>query len=545
MTNCFKINRWKVVFTSILILGITARFIGLTTFLQMDEKTVLDNIIHFASEHTLMPQHYYYPTFYSYLTAIPFYLIAIIYDLLGIISTPAHIIPLFKLNPAIVIIFPRILTVLFAVSTFLLLHWIGEKWFSSFTGIIASLCLVLSATHLKYSAYVKPDIAQVFFATCVIYFCLLILENSRWKNYVGAGIFSGLVIACKYNGAGIFIAPVIAHLLSIKKHYHNPSFRNWFNSRIVGTLLLIPVVFFITSPGWLMNPSNYIAALREDMSVLAGNDAPVGGIRYIQPLLYLMQSDTTLVPVFIIAVFWGLYRRRRKDLLLLGMILPTFLLIGGLEKKYISHYLMFIFPAAGLLVGEMFHSAFQHLEKRSFILMKTGILMLVFTCPLYSTISYGVNHIKPDNRYSAANWIYRSIPEGKRIVMDALTPYVYGGYCPPLFSKDQIDYYLQTWQRPVGIKYLAGMPYYEKIDMVYSNDWVSDVDAEYMITSSYCYENFFNLVAPRPNQKSYKMFISNKNFYKTLLFTPETIGWQRIKTFDSSQGPAIVIFKKI
>lgn len=520
------------------------RVVSLTTYLHMDEKTLIDNAIHFAKVHTLMPKFYYYPTFYSYLAAIPFYLGAIIYSVIGIIPGPAYIIPLYELDPAISIIFPRILTILFATANFILLYQIGRRFFTPFTGIIACFFLLLSITHIKYSVYVKPDIAQVFFSTCVLYMCFLILEHPRWTYYVGAGIFAGFVVACKYNGISIIIAPFVAHLLTLKKEGILGTLKRCFDSKIILSLMIIPIIFFVTSPGCLLNPSAYISALQGDLSQLSGNDPAVGGIKYIQPILYLLKSDTTLVISAIAGIFYAIYKRRKKDLLLLGLILPTFLYIGGLEKKLVSHYLFFIFPAAGLLVGEMVYDIFRGLGKRRFIFIKIAVLLSIFALPFYFSVGEGMIHLRTDNRYKAAEWINRHVPGGKTIVMDALTPYVYGGYSPPIFSKSDLDYYLHSWNRPVGVKYLIDMPYYEKIDLIYSEKWVSNIDADYLITSSFCYQQFFDLAEPSPNQQNYKMFMSNKQFYRALLFNPESLGWRRKKTFDDGQGPTIIIFER-
>jgi ethanolamine transporter EutH len=74
---------WPAALITILVTGFAIRIMGYQSPIDMDERPMIMNVAHFASKQTIVPSHFQYPTFYSYLITPAIALYSLLLLLLG------------------------------------------------------------------------------------------------------------------------------------------------------------------------------------------------------------------------------------------------------------------------------------------------------------------------------------------------------------------------------------------------------------------------------------------------------------------------------
>lgn len=102
----------------------------------------------------------------------------------------------------------RIIPVLFALGTMLLIFILGRRYFGRFVAWSASLLLtIVPLTFQELSVLSHPDLPQVFFLMAGLYFACRLWEERFWYWLVLGSAMAGMAFACKYSG--IFILPIL------------------------------------------------------------------------------------------------------------------------------------------------------------------------------------------------------------------------------------------------------------------------------------------------------------------------------------------------
>ncbi|HQN15363.1 MAG TPA: glycosyltransferase family 39 protein [Bacteroidales bacterium] len=95
----------------------------------------------------------------------------------------------------------RFLSVLFSALTAPLIYFIGQKFFSKQTGLIAGLIFTLSYFHMYFSHEARVYPIFVFLtALCLYYFLSVVNRPERWKPYIGLLIVNVLLVYSHYFG---------------------------------------------------------------------------------------------------------------------------------------------------------------------------------------------------------------------------------------------------------------------------------------------------------------------------------------------------------
>ena len=82
------------------------------------------------------------------------------------------------------------------------------------TGIIAALLMAINVVHIRQSPLAGTDAPQAFWFALATWAALRLLDHSRVRDYLAAGIAEGVCGATKYPGAAVGAAVIARHLLS-------------------------------------------------------------------------------------------------------------------------------------------------------------------------------------------------------------------------------------------------------------------------------------------------------------------------------------------
>lgn len=521
---------------------------GFRSPLDMDEMPILYNVAHFFKDKTIIPAHFSYPTFFSYLIIFPVAALFLLYYLLagyplsGLFDLQWMSF-LFSFKLSLLVHGGRFVSICFTLCTiYLVFHW-GWKRFGLGAGLIAGFILALDpccGRYVSYSRLCVPDVTAAFWVTLGMILCFEFVEKGRIKLLSVSAFVLGFAINTKYN-AGMALIPLLAALV-IKKEG-----RNW--KTILSTGGSFVLGFLIASPGWLIVPHLYIDGYLLEARHMTEGHLGAHAVDWLWVYGYLKNCNTLILPIIMLAVGYSIFKHEKGDILFLLLIVPSFLYIGQFEKKAI-HYFLFLYPTLALYIGR----SVQILGKR--IRSRIGMTLFIAVCsvlfvfnPLYRLSRMVRRDMMKDNRHSAEAWIEDTIPQGARIMVDRLT-------LQNLVDIEESQNQIRQF-RASGSSFLVTVQQFYRERSAYRivdiRDFWDDIEAfekvnvNYIVISSSNYRRFFTA---NPNQipgKSsplYEEFHKKKTFYTNIL-EEDVHPYRLIKRFATIAGPEIRIYRHI
>lgn len=532
-------NRKKVLFFFLIFFAILLRITACFKYGFIDEYPIFGNIHNFVRNATLVPTHFNYPTLFSYLATIPTGIEAIVLYLQGTLQAPQNISALTSLDSIIPLLAARFTSVFFGLAAILLLFRIGVKFYDINTGIITAALLTFSLLHIKYSSFALPEATMVFFATCSIYFSLTALRTRSLRDFVLAGSFVGLTATTKYNGVLMILLPLSVHMVLVYNEGKLLSPRAWINKKITLCVLAAICLFIVGSPGWVTNTSSFWQGFIFERSHMARGHLGAFGMPYLQHLNLFWQEETTIAIFFAVGLIYAIKRRTTQDIALVVLILASFLYIGSWQKKSLR-YLIFLYPALTLLSARLLSEVLLKLKNSKVRLARFSSLLIiisVFIWPARNAVVYAHQQTLTDSRHIAYKWIQENIPDGSAIVMD-------WAYLPKLLTEKRKNSLLSGQQQPFYETYLKNVNTYKLIPIVFSPNWLRKTKANYLLTSSSCYDRFFNKAPPPRHNPLFFRYRNRKATYTALLKNEKEYGWHLYKRFYTGKGPLILVYKR-
>ncbi len=532
----------------IILLGLVIRVLdGVRIPLFIDEVPILYNVAHFVKEQTLIPTHFNYPTFFSYLIAIPVMAVFVLFyvvsgfPLSGLTDAPWMGF-LFSSKLSLLAYGGRIVSLVFSLGTVYLIIRYGRRRFGLVAGLWAGIILCIDpfgGRFLAYSRYCLPDVTAVFLVTLGMVLCFQYLENGRGRALYLAALAVGLAISTKYNVGMAVIPLLLTPLIQREK-------KLWKTMALAG--LLVAGGFLLGSPGWVLVPKKFIQGYLFEARHMAAGHLGAHDIDWIWVFVRLWGLKTYILPFAILAVGYSILKREKEDILILALIIPSFLVIGRFEKKSI-HYFLFLYPMVALLMGRWISEMGRLIPTRMWKQVFTLACGLLFI--LYPSYRMGLmirRDLMVDNRIAAQEWVQRNVPGGSTIVMDPLT-------LRNLMDVDTnaktVEALKQTgsalWQE--ARRFYESKPAYRisSIRDIWEDQTSLDtLQADYVMVS---YENYGRFFTDNPHQVPdavsplYGEYHRKKAFY-FYLFDEHHHPFRHAKTFDTIAGPEVKIFKR-
>ncbi len=384
----------------------------------------------------LNPKFFHVPSLYPYLVAGTWEIYYFIGKLNGSFKTKAEFIEIYVKNPTVFYILGRLVTLIFSLGTILIVYLIGKKMYNPRVGLIASLFLIFSPEHNKYSHYLMPDSPMLFFLVSSFLFIWLIYVKGERKHYILAGLLAGLAMATKYGGQMLFLPLFLAHLFRLLEK-REPLRKIILNLDLVLSVIFFLLAFFVSCPYSILDFKIFWRDFKWQSRHLLQSGHY--GSSMAQPALFFylqygFKENIGLLSQFLVlgGAFLTFLSRRKKDLLLVSYPLILFLMMGTWKTRAVRYLL----PATPffILIGSFFLdfllARLSHLlvkAKLSFFskgkeifILATVLIFLLF--PGVKALRFDYTLTQEDTRTVAKDWINARIPRGTIIALESNDP---------------------------------------------------------------------------------------------------------------------------
>jgi hypothetical protein len=291
-------------------------------------------------------------------------------------------------------------------------------------GLVAATVVALSPTHILYSKLIRDDVQMTFFLLVAFWFCLNILEERRWRDYLAAGFAVGLAVATKYP-AVVFVAPILlAHLDSICWRVRDLA-RHW-NLLVSGAACLVGT--FLGSPFLFLDFRTALSDIAHEARPThlgATGEGLFGNlIWYLRgPLPGALSLFGLILAGIGIVLLLGSGRREGRLLASFPLLFLIFISSLSLRwERWIVPVIPFLCIPLARAISETETWLMQRLNARLASRVGLGLLVVVAGLLLRADVAQGMALSGPDTRTLAGDWMLESIPPGSRVLMEADTP---------------------------------------------------------------------------------------------------------------------------
>ncbi len=553
---------------SLLALGLVLRLWGMGQgypefYGHVDEIGVAASIWNFFRAGTLLPTEFTYPTFYSYLTAAAIWVSGVCGLTPGAGSLLDSLVLESFLNPAWAALVGRALSAGLSCLSIYLTYRLGCEAFDRRVGMVAALSMAVARVPVEQAHQALPDSAMACLAMCCFYWSWKVYCRGGWSDYLWAGVFAGLVVATKYNGAFTGLAVAAAHLLRVGKGGLWSA--KWWAAVGCGVGAL-----FAGSPYLFITPEQYLQVASYQVSSLDF------ALRETTPWWWvgrgLVQVEWAIGVLMAAGLALAIWERRPVDWIFLAAWIPSFLYIGSWTRESL-HYLLHFYPLLALGAARVLCHFGNRLPAQP---LSYYVLIGALVLP---NLWAGVGRVRElawaDTRLLAGRWIEEHLPAGAKLGMTWL-PYAprvdlesnrqsLREYCrnrpsmlAPLERAWQLRpaYQLQNlevWLRePVVPEAYAGV-----VDLadpetrrVFSRGWRSlrqlrEQGVEYLVLPEAIYGRFLEGEAPAERSAAQYHLLKNRAYFSQ--FTAGySAGLSRVASFAPGpgvRGGAIHIFR--
>ncbi|MHC4944441.1 MAG: ArnT family glycosyltransferase [Planctomycetota bacterium] len=254
------------------------------------------------------------------------------------------------LNPYMVTMVGRYISLCLSASSVILLYFLGRRMFSVRTGIIAAATFAVNLTSLQSAVLAGNESMMVFLVLLLFLLLLCYRKVPSLRCHLACGALLGFAISTKYNAAVhglpfLVVSAVCYFRDRASFSWRFPPLRYWLG------FLVVPFAFAVGSPFALINLSDFVAGFSKQASFLHSGytDSDVasgytGWLYYIEG--FPGRNNGTVFALICAAgiVYFGYRMIRHRDvnaMLLLLAILPAYLVLGsGIFSK-----MRFLLPA--------------------------------------------------------------------------------------------------------------------------------------------------------------------------------------------------------
>ena len=444
---------------AVLCLAAALRFYGSPLY-HPDEHLVVVQAF-YMPRYKFEPTNFNYPSFYpTLLAAVYKYLPSFGKGIIGTRIYPEDVIgrtPFYQLQA-------RFITAILGTCTVFLVYLIGRSLGWPYAGLAGAALLAVSLNHVENSHYATVDVPMAFNATVAFLFACLHYRRGGAAWALLGGIFCGLAIGTKYNGA-LILAPFFLCLAAVA--VRRGGLRGALGA--LAGVAAVPYGFLLACPYFLSMHAKYLDELRSQIHIYAGGfpayDDTVGFPNWLWNALYLARSGMGLLPALLALAGCAMLLLSGG---IAGWIAACF---PVLYYAYISHQavritrnLAVLIPFLCLAAGYALWRAGSRVRRGRGGAAGASILVAAALAqPLVLSCRYALMMGRPDPREMALEWARTHMPRGSKVAVD----FMYG----PQFPAD--TYALTT--QDLGGRLLS---------------WYLDQGYDYIVTSSGFYAHW-------------------------------------------------------
>ncbi|MBN1660070.1 MAG: phospholipid carrier-dependent glycosyltransferase [Anaerolineae bacterium] len=361
-----------------------------------------------------------YPPFYAYIQAGAYAL----YFLKGAAAGLWSEVPPFTLPNYYQV--GRVVTALLGTLTVLVVYLVGREMARWRASLMAAALLAGCYLHIIHSHYATFDVMVGFLAALTLLFSMLILaraevgERAAWTCYFFAGLCAGLAGATKYNGAVVFVVPLMAHALAIRWGAWG-----WLDGRIVLAGTGFALGFFGGNPFALANLPEFLNGLATVLHHY-GTEQPGfegrGNWRWY-PTLFATSADALFVAAGTGGLIALLFRRWKRGLVLIAFPVVYYVMASRFVVRFERNMvplLPFLAVGGGWLLDTAVAWTAQRLRlgARRELAVAAVAVLVVIALPVIAGLGFDATLTRTDHREVAGDWIEENVEWGTKIAIE-------------------------------------------------------------------------------------------------------------------------------
>jgi len=306
----------------------------------------------------------------------------------------------------------RLVGALMGVLAVYIIYLLGSLLYNRNVGLVSALFLALCPAAVIFSHYIKPYVFDLPFLLLAFYYAVKILDSDKYSNYILSGIFTGIASGILVIFGYVFLAIIIAHLIKrVGQHQRMATIFSIFEKRIFLSGIALIVSYLAVNPYLLFSideiiymfkyvPSCFHYSLTFEHCFYFFKAGLAGGFGW--PLLMVITAG----------LLYSLYKREKRDILLLSFIFPGYLYISATAYHYI-HYGMWLLPFLILLGARVIGTGLEkgRIIRWSALIITLAISIYTFTYSLACDRLFATEDI----RTICGKWLVTNIEPGASI----------------------------------------------------------------------------------------------------------------------------------
>lgn len=382
------------------------------------------------------------PKFFEYPSGL-IYLNYVVFGLTGA-ETPLEFAPRQKENlrdyaPFCFYFIARVWSVLGGVLTVACAYSIMRIVSGRFAALAAALFVATSYISVQHAHYAKPGVPASGLMLLVLFLIVASLYSKTlvgsYRNYIFAGLVTGIAATVRYNAAAISITLFFAGLILFYRHRSAKT-----GLVVLLAWFLVPIMFFLGTPFALLDFSEFyrqVTYISGQFLSTAKNVPPElivssqegFGILFV----YLINYGIGIVAsIYILIGFYGIWEQHPKRFLkensasLFAVLIIShvaayiFVTMRTIRPLQSDNLLILIVPQCLVLASLGAAWLYQRLPLRKTILAPL-IIIPALIMPLIISLPALRLFTEPDTRNRMQAWIYENIPVGSRFLL--IEPY--------------------------------------------------------------------------------------------------------------------------
>ena len=346
----------------------------------------------------LNPHYFNYPTFHFYLSSLLY--------LLYYLATSAESVEQFVAYHLLVdgrdlLALVRGANTLLSVATVGAVACLGRRLYGVKEGLLAALILATMPLAVRFAHLAIVDTPAVFWAVMALLWAVRARQEGRVRDFLAAGIFTGLAAATKYP-AGLVAVPVATAILLGRPRPHRRSI--WVvTGAALSFAVATPFVWLDAGQFW----SHFADMGRSHLLAESSTEEQA----WLYHLRYTLRHGLGAVAAAAVALslLWSVRQRQWQELVLLTGIVPLAAVLA-LAGSTFMRYALPLAPLLALLIGRLVGMGWKYP-------LVGGLVTLTLVAePLYASLRTRSLLSGQDTRMEAQAWLHTHLPHYQRLL---------------------------------------------------------------------------------------------------------------------------------
>lgn len=326
----------------------------------------------------------------------------------------------------------RAVSACFGSATLVAVYLLGKRLYSKAAGLLASILLAFSVLHVRDSHFFTTDVPYTFFVVVTVLWAARLAEETRFKAYLLAGVFTGLGVSTKQTAALVFPVILTAHVLGMFKGRRFTwadckqvilSKRFWLLPLLSG--VTSGIVFLLMNPYVLMKSPELPEMFHMQTKFTQGIAQPHWTFQFTgRTVLYWLSNvfffgmGPLLELVCLVGVLWAFLKRRTGDLLILSFLIPYFYVVGGGFLKFIRYGIPML-PFLCILGARFLNDLHEQTRGRMVRIAAGAAVTVVVAASFLYSLAYLNVYRQEDVRIQVSRWIHENIVHRSVLLTDS------------------------------------------------------------------------------------------------------------------------------